>query len=169
MRSAYKLDKNEVCAKYAQTVSTDETYSTVDQNEAHFYLGKMAFTANDTLGAEKEFSACLKNNKGEQAAEARFCLAKIKFMKGNYQRAEDACYDIINEFPTYEHWIGETLLLLADVYTAEKEYIQAKSTLETLFENVKDTALQQRADEKMIQIQTKESNDSKLLNETQSK
>jgi hypothetical protein len=58
---------------------------------------------------------------------------------------------------------------LADVYTAEKEYIQAKSTLETLFENVKDTALQQRADEKMIQIQTKESNDSKLLNETPSK
>jgi hypothetical protein len=90
-------------------------------------------------------------------------------MKGNYQRAEDACYDIINEFPTYERWIGETLLLLADVYTAEKEYIQAKSTLETLFENVKDTALQQRADEKMIQIQTKESNDSKLLNETPSK
>ncbi|MCX8478334.1 MAG: tetratricopeptide repeat protein [Chitinophagales bacterium] len=169
MRSAYKLEKNEICAKYAQTVSTDETYSTVDQNEAHFYLGKMAFNANDTLTAEKEFSTCLKNNKGEQAAEARFCLAKIKYMKGNYQRAEDACYDIINEFPTYEHWIGETLLLLADVYTAEKEYIQAKSTLETLFENVKDTALQQRADEKMIQIQTKESNDSKLLNETPSK
>jgi TolA-binding protein len=166
MRSAYKIANKDECNRYAMTILADESRSDEDRKEANFYIGKLAFDANDFAAAKTAFKDVVHKNKNEMAAEATFRLAYIQFKQKDNEGAEASCYQLINQIPTYDKWVGECLLLLSDIYLDEKEYFQAKSTIETLKENMKEADLNARADAKLIVIKKAEENNSKLMSDT---
>ncbi len=166
MRSAYFAGDDENTKIYAQKVLVNETAQSVDTREANFYIGKAAFRQNEYGTARTTLSKCISGSKNADAAEARYLLAKMDFAEQKYDKAEKGCYDVINQTPSYDKWVGNSLLLLADVYTATKEYFQAKATLETLKENLKDENFQAQANEKLNAIRILEKDKSKLVDET---
>jgi TolA-binding protein len=166
MRSAYKIANKDECNRYAMTILADESRSDEDRKEANFYIGKLAFDANDFGVAKTAFKDVVHKNKNEMAAEATYRLAYIQFKQKDNEGAEASCYQLINQIPTYDKWVGECLLLLSDIYLDEKEYFQAKSTIETLKENMKEADLNARADAKLIVIKKAEENNSKLMSDT---
>ena len=53
----------------------------------------------------------------------------------NYKASQNKCFDVINQVPSYDYWIGKSFLLLADNYIALKDTFQAKHTLQSLIDN----------------------------------
>ncbi len=166
MRSAYKVKAKDDCNRYAQLLLADETTADDERKEANYYIGKLAYDAGDYAMAKKALSDCARKNKNEYAAESNYLLAVMKYKEKDLAGAESSCYDLINQIPSYDKWVGECLLLLGDIYYDEKEYFQAKSTLETLKENMKNKDLIDRADKKLIVIKQAEEVDSKLMNDS---
>ena len=76
------------------------------------------------------------------------------------------CFDIINQTPAYDNWVWKALLLLSDVYVAEKQYFQARATLETLKESSKDAPTLSLADEKLKAVMSLEQSENRIKKDT---
>ncbi|MBK9317834.1 MAG: hypothetical protein IPM91_02635 [Bacteroidetes bacterium] len=54
---------------------------------------------------------------------------------GNFKASQKKCYDVANQVPSYDFWIGKSFILLADNYIALVDTFQAKATLQSILEN----------------------------------
>ncbi len=165
MRSAFLINKNEVCKTYAEKLIAAESATDEDLTEANFYLGKIEFAENNFADAEKHLKSSLKIN-NERAAEAKYLLATIALKNNKNEEAEKLCFDIINQTPAYDNWVWKSLLLLSDVYVAEKQYFQARATLETLKESSKDATTLSLADEKLKAVMSLEQSENRIKKDT---
>ncbi len=97
-------------------------------------LGRCALLTDDFATAKKEFQATAKQSSAV-GAESRYNLALIEYKQNNFKASQNKCFEIINEVPSYDYWIGKSFILLADNYVALKDTFQAKQTLQSLIEN----------------------------------
>jgi uncharacterized protein HemY len=162
MRCAYKTNKESICASYCNKVMDNENASEENIKEANFYLGKLEMDKNNYEEATTYFKKSIVKNKNEQAAEAKFLMAQIAYNTKEWDKAEKACFDLINQIPSYDKWVYESLILLSDVYVNQKEYFQAKATLETLTENCKMPSYNAKAAAKKEKIDALEKENSKI-------
>ena len=161
MRSAFLINKNDACKTYAEKLITSESATEEDLAEANFYLGKINFAENNFEQAQAQLKIAAKST-NERAAESKFLLANIAYKNEKNEAAEKLCFEVINQTPAYENWIGKSLLLLSDVYVAEKQFFQARATLETMKESLKDVSLLQQADEKLKVVMILEQNENRI-------
>jgi TolA-binding protein len=162
MRCGYKTNKEAICITYCNKVMENENASDENVKEANFYLGKIEMDKNNYSEATNYFKKSILKNKNEQAAEAKFLLAQMLYNSKEWDKAEKACFDLINQIPSYDKWVYESLLLLSDVYLNQKEYFQAKATLETLIDNCKTKEYLSKAKLKKEKIDVLEKENSKI-------
>jgi hypothetical protein len=74
-------------------------------------------------------------NKAELAAEARYEMAASFFRQQQWNASEKAAFETINKSGSYEEWVTRSYLLLGDVYTAQKDYFNARATYRSIYEN----------------------------------
>src|SRR6185295_15037886 len=140
-----------------------------DQTEAHFYLAKSAYSKSDWNKAQAEFTTVWKSTSGKSAAESGYYVAEIFFKQNDLKSAEDQSWKVIKQKPSSDYWVAKCFLLLADVYEAQKDFFQAKSTLQSIIDNYKLTDdILPAAKEKLKQVMEEENSQSKILNEQQS-
>jgi len=99
---------------------------------------------------------------GMNAAEARYQVTDIYFQQGKLKEAETAANNNIRQSAGYDYWIIKTYLLLADILTKEKDYFNAKATLQSIVKNSKIPALKEEAAKKLDQVKKLEKKQSKL-------
>ena len=105
----------------------------------------------------------MKNANNEQAAESKYTIAKINYLKGNKKQAEKDCDDYLDKFPSYEYYLGKTFILLSDIYTDDKKLLQAKATLQTMLDNYsQEDEVKAEAKQKLDAIIQKELDGGKL-------
>src|SRR4030095_3621625 len=93
-------------------------------------------------------------------------LAAIYFKQSNYKAAEDQCYVVIKQKSASNYWIAKSYLLIADIFEAQQDYFQAKSTLQSIIDNYKGAdEIVATAKEKIKAVIEKEANQSKLQQE----
>ncbi|MFM7054251.1 MAG: tetratricopeptide repeat protein, partial [Bacteroidota bacterium] len=146
---------------YADRLIAGDKVSNDLIREAHLLNARAAMALNDLLTAEKEFAFVAKVPNSEAGAEAKYGLAEIQFLNGNYKDSQKKCFDLINQSPSYEFWIGKSFLLLGDNYLALKDTFQAKATYKSLVENYEAAPndredLRAKATEKLQAIERKE-------------
>jgi hypothetical protein len=90
------------------------------------------------------------------AAEARYNIAEVQYKKGKYKESEKSCFELINMVPAYDYWIAKSIILLADNYAGEKDYFQAKASLQSIIENYEGEDLKYVAKEKLQKITDEE-------------
>lgn len=115
--------------KEAEKASQEEKIS------ADLYAGKAYLSKQDTTSATKALNNVASNTKTVAAAEAKYTLAVIQFNKKDYKTSQKTCFDVINNFASYDYWVAKSFLLLADNYLALNDKLQAKSTLLSLIDN----------------------------------
>lgn len=140
--------------KYSQRVLNFEKSSIEDQYLANLYLGRYYFSINKIDEAENSYRAVSKLTKTEAGAEAKYMLASILFLKGKYIDAQQACFDLSNQVPSYEYWVAKGFIILAETYAKLGNDFQAKSTLQSIIEeySVKDDGIIDEANKKLIEI-----------------
>jgi tetratricopeptide (TPR) repeat protein len=124
---------------YADRLIAGDKVSNDLIREAHLLNARSAMALNDLLTAEKEYALVAKVPNSEAGAEAKFGLAQILFLNGNFKESQKKCFDLINQSPSYEFWIAKSFLLLGDNYLAIKDTFQAKATYKSLAENYEPT------------------------------
>ncbi len=123
--------------KYAKLVREYEKSSQEDKFKTGLYSGLAYLQKGDTTSAVKEFDYTVTNTKTIAAAEAKYNVARIEYLKGKYKASQKTCFDLVKELPNYDYWVAKTYILLADDYTAMKDDFQAKATLKSIIDNYK--------------------------------
>lgn len=123
--------------KYADIIKQFEKSSAEDRNRATLYAGKAYLLKADTTTAVKQFNEVIAKTQTVVGAEAKYNLANVQYLKGDFKTSQKTAFELINKMPSYDYWVAKSFLLLADNYTAIKDIFQAKATLQSLIENYK--------------------------------
>jgi tetratricopeptide (TPR) repeat protein len=106
--------------------------------EAQTNLGRYYIKYNQFDSAQTAFNAVLKETKTIYGAEAKYNIAFIQYQKKDYKNAQKTIFELNDKFGAFEQWVVKGFILLADTYTAQKDYFQAKATLQSIIENTDD-------------------------------
>ncbi|MGI4022308.1 MAG: tetratricopeptide repeat protein [Janthinobacterium lividum] len=123
--------------KYAALVRSNEKSSEEDKYKSGLYAGKAYLLKSDTANATKEFNYVVSNTKTVAAAEAKYNVANLEYLRGNYKASIKTCLEFGKTLSAYDYWYTKSFILLADNYVALKDIFQAKSTLQSVIENYK--------------------------------
>jgi len=142
--------------RYAALVRTNEKASEEDKYKSGLYAGKAYLQKADTSNAVKEFNYVLNNTKTIAAAEAKYNVANLEYLRKNYKASQKTCFELINKLGDYDYWVAKTFILLADDYVALKDIFQAKSTLQSVIGNYKgNDGILPEAKAKLAQLNNK--------------
>ncbi|MCY7409571.1 MAG: tetratricopeptide repeat protein [Chitinophagales bacterium] len=164
MYSAYYLNQFENASKAANTILSLSNSGTDDLLEAHFYLAKSSFALKDFDNAFAEFSIVSKSTTSVIGAESGYRMAEIYFKKNDQKKSEEQAWNVIKQKPNNNYWIAKSYLLLADIYQAQQDFFQSKSTLQSIIDNYKGSdEILATAKQKLVEVKAKEATQSKLL------
>jgi predicted negative regulator of RcsB-dependent stress response len=127
--------------------------------EARLIRGKINMIRKSYDAAKLDFAWLATNAKTKEGAEGKYRMAEIAFIQGNLDESEKNIFELVQGFASFDFWKIKGFLLLADVYTAKKDYFQAKATLKSVIDNVKDQALVDEAKKKLADIEAAEARD----------
>jgi TolA-binding protein len=138
---------------YVKLIRQNEKSAQEDKFRTGLYAGLAYLQKGDTTAAVNEFDYTISNTKTIAAAEAKYNLANIQYLKRQYKTSQKTCFEIAKEMPNYDYWIAKTFILLADDYVALKDNFQAKATLQSVLENYKgDDEILPTAQQKLDKI-----------------
>ncbi|MFC2176673.1 tetratricopeptide repeat protein, partial [Bacteroidota bacterium] len=152
MRCAYLTNNFDQANEYSEKIQRSGQVPAEIINEAMLTSAKCAFAQNDLKMAAARFEQTLLKANNEFGAEAMYSLARIHFLKGDYQRSQDLIFEMINIFPNYDKWIAKSFLLLADNYIKQEDLFQARLTLQNLVDNY-DGELKDEAIKKLREVE----------------
>lgn len=124
--------------------------------EAHLITARSKMALGDTSGAAASFGITTKLDRGVMGAEAKYYLCYLHYQSGDMEASEKAIFELINQYPAYDHWMAKGFILLADVYIEADNFFQAKQTLRSVIENHEGAALVEMAKEKLAGIERTE-------------
>lgn len=163
MRTSYFMNKYQESYDNAVKVAALPSLADFYKNEVSYYKGMSQFKLNNMDKAIKELDYVIKNANNEQAAESKYTLAKMYYLKGNKKQAEKECNDYLDKFPSYEYYMAKTYILLSDIYKDDNKMLQAKATLQGLLDNYsQEDEVRAEAQQKLDAIVASELSNSKL-------
>ncbi len=134
--------------KYVNSsLSTKEGLLDANLNIARFYMSQNQFDS-----AQVGWNYLMKETKSIYAAEAKYNTAFILFNKKDYNNAKKVIFEISEKYSNYAKWYEKAYLLLAEVYFAQKDFFQAKATLQSLVENLDEGEHKQQAAARLKEI-----------------
>lgn len=135
MRCNYALAKYQEAKKNAVTILPIKNISKEHLIEANMTLGRIQLMDNNLVTAQFHFGYVAKESKNVIGAEAMYQLAKIDYLQQNLDTCRERIFDLNDRFTAYEYWVVSGFILLSDVYVAQKDYFQARATLQTILDS----------------------------------
>lgn len=158
-------ENNSKTIAYADTLLSIPGIDESKENIALLYKAN-ALMAQQRLNEAMDVYIQLETSKTSAiAAEARYNLANILYLQKNYTDAEKAADANIKLSAGNDYWVVKSYILLADIFTQQKDYFNAKATLQSIAKNSKIPELKQLAEEKLQQVLILEKENSKLSEE----
>jgi tetratricopeptide (TPR) repeat protein len=135
------------------------------RDEARIYTIRQRIAAGSPLpgSADTVLRALQESANGSVAAEARYYAAQALFSEGKLKEAEATAGRNIKLGAGYEYWVIKTYLLLGDIFIKQKDYFNARATLQSVVQHATVPALRDEARRKLEHLKTIES--SKLSND----
>lgn len=162
MRTEYNQQHVEAAARYADTLSALPEADAKIADEVNFYKAKALQLENKHDEALAIYLQ-LKNTKNTTIAdEAKYRIAEIYFAKDNMKEAEAQAAATLKSNSGNNYWVVRSYILLADIMTKQKDYFNAKATLQSIIKNAKYEDLKQEATRKLEEVKTLEKQQTKL-------
>ena len=120
--------------------------------ETNMYLGRIAMMDKNWRTAQFHFNYVLKENKAALGAEAMYSKAEIQYNMVKKDSCKTTIFKLNDDFPSYEYWVVKGFILLSDVYRDEKDYFQARATLQSIIEGSEIAELLAIARKKLDEI-----------------
>jgi TolA-binding protein len=149
LRSQYQLKKWKEAESNAEELLREKSISTDDKVLASMVRGMSAQSSGKYSEAIQHYRSVLSLNNAAYAAEARYSIAFCYFSLNDLKNAERAAFETINKSGSYDYWITKAYILLGDVFWKQKDYFNAKATLQSVVENSRITELKEEAQVKL--------------------
>ncbi|MCB9335621.1 MAG: tetratricopeptide repeat protein [Flavobacteriales bacterium] len=148
MRLNFQLNHIDAAIKYCEIVINKDIEDANLITETHLIYAKCLLAKDDYNLALKEFTTA-SGSANRFGAEAKYNVAHILHLRGEYDNCEAEVFSLIKKFNTYDYWMGKALILLSDNYVAKEDIFQAKFTLQNVIDNSKYPELVSIANEKL--------------------
>jgi len=158
MRSAHRANKLSQAAGYAQTLLNNTLANTGNKALAHFIIGKSRFESKEYATAAQSFNASISLvGDNVHAAEARYLLARIPYIRGDFDQAEERAREVLSNSAAFPEYVARALILLSDISLQRGDLIGARAALEAVLNNFKgDPSILKEADEKLKEVARRE-------------
>lgn len=164
LRSQYQLQKWADALQNAKDLTAAKGSSADDKALANMAIAKSLEASGQYAEAITNFKSVIQLNKAGLAAEARYGIANGYFELNKLKDAEKAAMETINKSGSYDYWITKAYILIGEIYFKEKDYFNAKATLQSVVENTLNPELKAEAQAKLNEVIAEESKSSKLNN-----
>lgn len=148
MRLNFQLNHIDAAIKYCEIVINKDIEDANLITETHLIYAKCLLAKDDYNLALKEFTTA-SGSANRFGVEAKYNVAHILHLRGEYDNCEAEVFSLIKKFNTYDYWMGKALILLSDNYVAKEDIFQAKVTLQNVIDNSKYPELVSIANEKL--------------------
>ncbi len=152
MKANFMLVNWDESIKYAKAIVDADWKPSNAENQASLYIGKSLVEKENYIGATDEYLKIINNGSDELAAEAKYRIAEIQFAQDQYQQSLETLFQLNSKYGTYQKWVGESFLLIADNYLRMNELLQAKATLNSLIENFPNQEIREKAKAKLTKL-----------------
>ncbi len=155
VRANYYLKNWTIGAADAESLLGFETINPDDKAYAEVVLGY-----NDQIGkvynsSIEHFKLAAKTNTGSISAEARYNISFDYFSSDDLNAAEKSAMETIQKSGS-DYWVTKTYILLGEIFLRQKDYFNARATLQSVIDNTKNVELKAEATEKMILVESDE-------------
>ncbi len=130
MRCNYTLGNIDAAKKNATDVLPIENIESEYLIEANLVLGKIQFEAGNYLTSMFHLDYVVNESTTEEGAEAQYYRCKVLFNQEKLDESRNQIFSMSEDFASYEYWVVKAFILLSDIYVAEKDYFQARATLQ---------------------------------------
>ena len=98
----------------------------------------------------------------EKAAEAKYLMAHIYYLQGDYAQSDTMIYRLVDQVPTFPYWIAKGFILLADNFIAREDFYNARITFQSVIDNAGIPELIEIAQEKLSILDQREAEIEKM-------
>lgn len=162
MRSAFNDGKYTLAEKYADTLLALPDLSEEVTREMQFYKARSLQNENKLDASLPYYRQAATAKDPTVAAEARFRVAQVLYQTGKFKDAEAEAVNAIKLSAGNEYWVVKSYLLIVDILVAQKDYFNAKATLQSIVKNSKDATLKKEAATKLEEVKKIEQQQTKL-------
>lgn len=162
MQCSYNMNDYKSTVAYADTLAQVPGIDDVTLSKALLQKARSLYRLEEYDKAQDVFRQLENVKLVATAAEARYYVAEIYFRDGKDKEAEEAANKSIQQSGGNEYWVVRSYILLADILTRQKDYFNAKATLQSIIKNCKIPELKVEATDKLEQVKQLEGKKSKL-------
>ncbi len=162
LRSQHEQQKWAEAVANAEDLLREKSISTDDKVLASLVIARSQQEKGQYAEAIQQYRNVVSLNKAAYAAESRYEIANCYLQLSDLKNAEKAAFETINKSGSYDYWITKAYILLGDVFYLQKDYFNAKATLQSVVENSKITDLKNEARQKLDKIIAEEKANSKV-------
>ena len=135
MRSAYRSNNRRAVYELVPEILVNTRATDPERAAANYYLGKTALLDSKYSEARSAFNQVIALTDDERAAEARYQIANTYYLQRDFETAKEMALSTNSQVQGYEYWLAKSVLLLADIFIEEKDYFNARASLESIIEN----------------------------------
>jgi tetratricopeptide (TPR) repeat protein len=132
MRTYIKLEEYQNTIEAANQVLLQDKLDDEIRKEASYAIASAYFKQNDPFSAYSWYEKIASEVNSEYGAEAKYRMAEIDFNRGELERSEELVYEMIEQNTPHQYWMGNTFLLLSDIFLEKDDEFQAVQTLESV-------------------------------------
>ncbi|KAA3653047.1 MAG: tetratricopeptide repeat protein [Bacteroidetes bacterium] len=148
MEIYFELGKYKEASEFALKISTERILDVGLYQKAQMVLSKSAYEQENYDQAITHLDS-LSRFSSDYGAEAKYMLARIYYLKGNYNKSDTLIYAIVDQVPSSPYWIAKGFILLADNFISKGDYYNARLTFESVIDNSDNKELIEIATEKL--------------------
>lgn len=156
MRALRELGRTAEAAQAAEKVAANSNSTGDLKAEAGLVVANGLLASGDLEGAFSRFKSIANNSRNAWGAEAKYHCAYVKHLQKKYRDAEKEVFDLVQKFPSYDHWKAKAFILLGDVYLQLDDRFQAKATLQSVIDNCTEADLVAEAQRRLDAINASE-------------
>lgn len=152
MQNSYALNLYDSAIHYGNALLQNPRADVLIGAQANLIIGKSEYALGNHEKALQSLLPLVSNAPDERGAEAYYYISKIYFDQAKYDLALESLFILTNNFKSYESWLGQAYLLMADIYIETNELFQAKATLNSLIEHSALEEVRNKAEAKLSDI-----------------
>jgi len=149
LRSQFQQQKWKEAEGNAQELLKEKSIGADDKSLAGMVIARSLDDQGKYAEAQTAYREVVAANKAALGAEARYRIAETYYKSQDWKNAERAAMETVNKAGSYDFWITKAYILLGDIFMKQKDWFNAKATLQSVVENSRITELKTEAQAKL--------------------
>jgi tetratricopeptide (TPR) repeat protein len=162
LKASYNNNQFLEASNYADTLLSMRDLNETTSHEVLFFKAKALQRQSKNTEAMTIYQQLQSVKNEPVAAEARYRIAELYLAQNELKAAEEAAGNAIKLNAGNEYWVVKSYLLIVDVLVKQKDYFNAKATLQSIKKNTKNADLRKEAGQRLDEVKKLEKEVTKL-------